>query len=60
MVRQFFSAEQETGLTRRCLRSVEFWDWRTSRSASGMTLAVETGFSGGAFAVWMAGQRHLR
>lgn len=58
MVRQFFSAEQETGLTWRCLSSVEVWDWRTSRSASGKTVAVETGFSGEAFAVWMAGQRH--
>ena len=58
MVRQFFSAEQETGLTWRCLVSVEFLDWRTSRSASGMTLAMKTGFSGEAFAVWMAGQGH--
>lgn len=57
---QFFSVEQETDLTWRFLRKCWVLGLAGFQRCCGMTLAEESGFSGEAFAVWVAGQRHSR
>lgn len=54
LVRHSFSQQSRTVTLHNFLGSVEGRDWRTSTDGGGMTLAVEAGFSGEAFAAQVA------